>query len=101
MAKLSAIMKNNRRVKMAKHYEPIRRKLREQVADMSLPEEERLAAGIKLQKLPRNGSKIRVRNRCVLTGRPRGNFQKFGLSRMKFRELAHAGLIPGVTKASW
>lgn len=101
MAKLSSILKNNRRQAMAKHYEPIRRKLREQAVDMSLPEEERAAAALKLQKLPRNGSKIRVRSRCVLTGRPRGNFRKFGLSRMKFRELAHAGLIPGVTKASW
>ena len=86
---------------MAGHYEPIRKELRKKVIDFSLGEEEREAAQKKLHSLPRNGSRTRIRNRCMATGRSRGIYRKFMLSRICFRELAHQGLIPGVTKASW
>ena len=97
MAKKSAIEKNERRKKMVAKYENTRRELREKVVNESLSDEERYAAHIKLQKLPRDGSRIRVRSRCYITGRSRGNLQKFGLSRIAFREMASSGLIPGVT----
>jgi small subunit ribosomal protein S14 len=101
MAKLSSVIKNKNREALAKKLEPKRRELRKKAIDQNLSEEERLAARIKLQKLPRNGTKARVRTRCELTGRSRGVYRKFKLSRLKFRELANQGLIPGVTKASW
>ncbi|MBK7843923.1 MAG: 30S ribosomal protein S14 [Bdellovibrionales bacterium] len=101
MATLGAVVKNNRRKKLAVKYGPIRQALRKKSLDTSLTEEERTEAFVRLQKLPRNGSPIRVRNRCVMTGRPRGNLRKFGLSRLSFRAMAHLGKIPGVTKASW
>ena len=101
MAKTSSIVKNNRRKKLAEKFEPTRRELRRQVINESLSPQERMTAGIKLQKLPKSASRCRVVNRCRITGRARGNFRKFGLSRLMFRELAHKGLIPGVTKSSW
>ena len=101
MAKKSTIAKNNRRRELAEKFEPLRRKLRREVVNESLSPEERLSAGLKLQKLPKSAARFRVVNRCRLTGRGRGNFRKFGLSRMMFRELAHKGLLPGVTKSSW
>lgn len=101
MAKLGSINRNNKRAKMAARHEPIRKELRVKALDEKLSDEERAEARKKLQKLPRNGSATRVRLRCSITGRPRGNYQKFGLCRIKFRELALEGLIPGVTKASW
>lgn len=101
MAKISSIAKNERRKKLANKLEPLRRELRKIVVDSKKTWEEREAAQIKLQGLPRNGNLNRVRNRCILTGRSRGNYTKFGLSRIKFRELALQGMIPGVTKASW
>ncbi len=101
MAKLSSILKNDRRRALAtKHYKA-RRDLRAKSLDPKLSDDDREAAFIKLQKMPRNGSPIRTVNRCRITGRPRGNLQKFGLCRIKFRELALMGKIPGVTKASW
>lgn len=101
MAKLSSINKNNRRRALStKHYKA-RKELRAQSIDPKLSDDVRQAAFLKLQKMPRNGSPIRVVNRCLITGRPRGNLRKFGLSRIKFRELALTGKIPGVTKASW
>lgn len=101
MAKLSSINKNNRRRALStKHYKA-RKELRAKSIDTNLSDDERQAAFLKLQKMPRNGSPIRVVNRCAITGRPRGNLRKFGLSRIKFRELALTGKIPGVTKASW
>lgn len=101
MAKLSSINKNNRRRALStKHYKA-RKELRAQSLDPKASEEVRQAAYIKLQKMPRDGNPNRVINRCELTGRPRGNLRKFGLSRIKFRELALMGKIPGVTKASW
>ena len=101
MARLGSIVKNNRRKKLAAKFGPIRKELRKKSLDPQLSETERNEAFILLQRLPRNGSPIRVRNRCAMTGRPRGNLRRFGLSRLSFRAMAHLGKIPGVTKASW
>jgi len=101
MARLSAVVKNKRREKLAKKIGPKAAELRAKAIDPKTTEEEREAARLKLQKLPRNGNPNRIRNRCELTGRPRGFYRDFKLSRNKFRELANNGLIPGVTKASW
>jgi small subunit ribosomal protein S14 len=101
MARLAAIKKNEKRRKLAAKYKVHRDQLRDMVSDPSLSPEDRFEAGIRLQKLRRDTSRVRVRNRCELTGRSRGNLRKFGLSRMKTRELANLGLLPGVTKASW
>lgn len=86
---------------MAEKYAPLRAELRKKVSDLKLSEEERYEAHLKLQKLPRDTSRCRVITRCFVTGRPRGNLRKFGLSRIAFREMALKGLLPGVTKASW
>jgi small subunit ribosomal protein S14 len=101
MAKLSSIYKNKRRQEISMRYRAYRAELRDTAVNMKLTDEERQAAALKLQKLRRDTSSIRVITRCEMTGRPRGNLSKFGLSRMKFRELALMGKIPGVTKASW
>lgn len=101
MAKLSSIVKNEKKLKLALKQRALRAELRAKVINENLSDEERDAAGIKLQKLNRNGNMNRVRSRCVLTGRSRAVFRKFGLCRIKFRELANEGKIPGVTKASW
>ena len=101
MAKTSAIEKNKRRAKLSKVHASKRMTLKGIVMDRSLPVEDRFDATLKLAQLPRNGAKVRVRLRCELTGRPRGNYRKFKLSRNMLRELANSGQIPGVTKASW
>lgn len=101
MAKLSSVNKNERRKAMAAKLGPYRTELRKKANNPNLPDEERAAARLKLAKLPRDTSPIRSTNRCSITGRPRGNYRKFGLSRMMFRTLAHRGMLPGVTKASW
>ncbi len=101
MARLSAVVKNKKRQKLAKKYAPKAALLRSKAIDLKLSEDERESARLKLQKIPRNGNVNRVRNRCELTGRPRAVYRDFKLSRNKFRELANNGLIPGVTKASW
>lgn len=101
MAKLSSVIKNNKRAKMAKKVGPKAAQLRRKAIDMKLTEDERQEARAKLQKLPRNANPNRVRTRCELTGRSRGVYRGFKLCRNKFRELALQGLIPGVTKASW
>jgi len=101
MAKTSSIVKNNKRKEKAARYKEYRAELRKNVSDMSLSEDERYDAHLKLQKLPRDTSVHRVINRCYLTGRPRGFLRKFGLSRIAVRELANFGQLPGVTKASW
>lgn len=101
MARLAAVKKNNRKKDLAKRYYKVRQELREKSVDMKLSEEERQAARLKLQKLPKATSHVQIVNRCELTGRPRGNLRKFGLCRNKFRELALTGKLPGVTKASW
>lgn len=101
MARLSAVVKNKKREKLANKYGPKAAVLRAKAIDPKLSDEERDAARLKLQDLPRNGNPNRVRNRCELTGRSRGVYRDFKLCRNKFRELANNGLIPGVTKASW
>jgi small subunit ribosomal protein S14 len=101
MAKTSSVMKNKRREALSKTHASKRATLKGIVMDRTLPVEERFDATLKLAQLPRNGAKVRVRLRCELTGRPRGNYRKFKLSRNMLRELANSGQIPGLTKASW
>jgi small subunit ribosomal protein S14 len=101
MAKKSVVNRNKKRIKMSDRQKALRLELRKQTLDPKLSDDEKLLAQKKLQKLPRNGSATRVRVRCSITGRGRGCYKKFGLCRVKFRELALEGLIPGVTKASW
>jgi small subunit ribosomal protein S14 len=101
MAKLSKINHNEKRKALVDRYRALRIELRAKSKNMKLTEEERTAARKKLQSLPRNSAEVRVRNRCALTGRPRGYLAKFQMCRIKFREYALAGMIPGVTKSSW
>src|SRR3989304_9853316 len=101
MAKTSMIERNNKRKRLAKKYQTRRTRLKAIAADRSLPAEERFAAGLKLAELPRNSSPTRIRNRCDLTGRPRGYYRKLRLSRIALRDLASNGQIPGMTKSSW
>ena len=101
MAKLSSINKNERRKKLVKKYSGQYAKLKAQANDQSLDESERLIARLKMAEIPRNGNPTRVRNRCVMTGRPRGYYRKFGLNRIELRDLGNKGLIPGLTKSSW
>ena len=101
MAKVSAIERNKKRQRLVAKYASRRAKLKEIASDLSLPPEERFAANLKLAKLPRNSSPNRVRNRCQITGRPRGYYRKLKMSRIALRELASAGLIPGMVKSSW
>ena len=101
MARKASIEKNNRKKAMATKYFKHRRDLREKAVNFKLSDDERDAARKKLQAMPRNTSMNRVTTRCQITGRPRGNYKKFGLSRIAFRELALDGKLPGVTKASW
>lgn len=101
MAKKSAVEKNNRRKAMVIRDAAKRAKLKSIVRNLSLPAEERFAAQLKLSKLPRNGAKVRVRSRCALSGRPRGVYRKFELSRIALRELASSGYVPGMVKSSW
>jgi small subunit ribosomal protein S14 len=101
MAKKSAIAKNRQRAERAKQHGPKRAALRAKVRDESLSPEERFQAVLKLAELPRNGAKVRVRNRCEITGRPRANYRKFNVCRIVLRELASVGQIPGMVKSSW
>ncbi|TBO30429.1 30S ribosomal protein S14 [Aquabacterium lacunae] len=101
MAKVSLKQREEKREKLVAKYAKKYAELKAVIDDTSKSEEERYAARLELQKLPRNANPTRLRNRCHLTGRPRGTFRQFGLGRMKIRELAFAGDIPGVTKASW
>ena len=101
MAKLSLINREKKREMLVKKYAAKRTALQAVINDQSKTEEERYEARLALQKLPRNANPTRQRNRCEITGRPRGTFAQFGLSRAKVRELAFAGEIPGITKASW
>ena len=101
MAKTSAVERNKRRVRLAKRFAGRRSALKAIIQDRTLPIEDRFSAQLKLSTLPRNSSKVRSRNRCELTGRPRGYYRKFRLSRIAFRDLASAGQIPGVVKSSW
>lgn len=101
MARKAKIASNERRKKMSQKSLGKRIELRKKVKDLTLPEEERFEAQAKLQAMPRNSCENRVRNRCELTGRSRGYYRKFKLSRIAFRELALRGMIPGITKSSW
>ena len=101
MAKLSLINRDLKRQALVKKFARKRAELQAVIDDQSRSEEERFQARLKLQQLPRNSSKTRLRNRCELTGRPRGTYRKFGLARNKLREAAMRGDVPGITKASW
>lgn len=101
MAKKSAIEKNLRRQKLVRKYAAKRARLKAIAEDESLPQEERFMARLKLAELPRNSAPNRVRNRCELSGRPRGYYRKFRLSRIALRDLASDGNLPGVVKSSW
>ncbi len=101
MAKKSLIERNKKRERLVQRYAKRRAALKAVSRDADTPPEERFAARLKLAEMPRNGSKVRLRLRCGLTGRPRGNYRKFKLSRIALRELASTGQIPGMVKASW
>ncbi|ALO38769.1 30S ribosomal protein S14 [Alcaligenes faecalis] len=101
MAKLSLINRDIKRAKLAEKFAAKRAALKATIDDQSKSDEERYEARLQLQQLPRNANPTRQRNRCVITGRPRGVFKKFGLTRHKVREMAMRGEIPGMTKASW
>ena len=101
MAKTSMIEREKRRQKLADKYAAKRAALKAIIKNVDTPDEERFAAVDKLAKLPRDGSPVRQRNRCSLTGRPRGYYRKFGLGRNKLREATMRGDVPGLVKASW
>ena len=101
MAKKSSIEKNKKRERMAKQYAGRRNRLKAIADNEDLPMEERFAARLKLAELPRNSSKVRIRNRCEISGRPRAVYRKFKLSRIALRDLASTGQIPGMVKSSW
>ena len=101
MAKLSSINKNERRKKLVKKYAGQYARLKAIADDESRDDTERLIARLKMAEIPRNANPTRIRNRCMITGRPRANYRKFGLSRIALRELASQGQIPGCVKSSW
>jgi small subunit ribosomal protein S14 len=101
MSKVSSVQKNENRRKLVARYATKRAALKAIADDESKPREERFAARIKLAELPRNSSKVRIRNRCEITGRSRGYYRKLKICRNQLRDLAAKGLIPGMTKASW
>ena len=101
MAKLSSINKNNKRIKLSNRFYAKRKKLKDIIMDKKLSLEERFKAQQKLSSLPRNSSKIRIRNRCQITGRPHGVYRKLKISRIALRQLGLEGKIPGMVKSSW
>ncbi len=101
MAKRSAIEKNHRRQRLVAKNAARRKAVKEVANNKALAQEERFAASLKLAQMPRNSSKVRVRNRCQLTGRPRGYYRKLKISRIGLRELASSGQVPGMVKSSW
>ena len=101
MAKVSSIQKNLKRIRLAKKFLKKRESLKKIIKDKKLPLAERFAAQLKIAKLPRNSAKIRIRNRCEITGRPNGVYRKLRISRIALRDLASSGKIPGMTKSSW
>jgi small subunit ribosomal protein S14 len=101
MAKKSSVVKNDRRKRTVAKFATVRKELKEIIRKPTTPDQEREDAVAKLRKLPRNANPIRVRNRCLLTGRPRGVYSKFGLGRSKLREKALCGELPGIKKSSW
>ena len=101
MAKTSSIQRNLKRIKLVKKFSKKREALKKIIKNKKLPLAERFAAQLKLAKIPRNSAKVRIRNRCEITGRPRGVYRKLKISRIALRELASKGKIPGMTKSSW
>ena len=101
MAKLSSINTNNRRKELSDKYSARRKALKTIISDRTLDLSDRIQATIKLSELPRNSAEVRFRNRCLVTGRPRGFYRKFGMSRIALRELGSLGLVPGLIKSSW
>ena len=101
MAKTSAIQKNLKRIKLVKKYENKRAALKKIIKNKRLELSERFAAQLKLNKLPKNSAKIRIRNRCEVSSRPHGVYRKLRISRIALRDMASSGKIPGITKASW
>ncbi len=101
MSKLSIIERNKKRIKLYNKFKARRNKLLKLANNKKLSPDEQFQARLQLSKIPRNASKVRIRNRCALTGRSRGVYRKFKLSRIAFRELAAIGQIPGITKSSW
>ena len=101
MAKLSAINKNNKRIKLSNKYAKKRKELKKIIMNKKLPLEERFKAQQKLSNLPRNSAKVRVMNRCQITGRPHGVYRKLKISRIALRKLGLEGKIPGLVKSSW
>ena len=101
MAKTSAVERNKKRERLVKQQAARRSRLKDAACNEKLPLEERFAARLKLAELPRNSSPVRLRNRCSLSGRPRGTYRKFKLSRIALRNLASTGQIPGMVKSSW
>jgi len=101
MAKKSQVNRNAKREKMVERYAAKRAELKSVIENMDVPPEERFAAMLKLAKLPRNSSKVRIHHRCELSGRPKAYYRKMKLSRIALREMANFGQIPGMTKASW
>ena len=101
MAKMSAVNKNNKRIKLSDKLFKKRQMLKKIIMNKKLPLEERFKAQQKLSKLPRNSAKIRVMNRCQITGRPHGVYRKLKISRIALRDMASSGKIPGITKSSW
>ena len=101
MAKTSAIQRNLKRIKLSKKFDKKRKKLKAVVRNKKLPLNERFLAQLKLSKLPKNSSKIRIRNRCAITGRPHGVYRKLKISRIALRKLGLEGKIPGMVKSSW
>jgi len=101
MAKTSSIQRNLKRIRLVKKFSKKREDLKKIIKNKKLPLEERFAAQLKLAKMPRNSAKVRIRNRCEISGRPRGVYRKFKISRIALRDLASNGKIPGMTKSSW
>ncbi len=101
MAKKSAVQKNLKRMKMVNKFEKKRMKLKKIIMNKKLELAERFAAQLKLDKLPKNSSKVRIRNRCGISGRPHGYYRKLKISRIALRDMASAGKIPGIIKSSW
>ena len=101
MARLSLIQRNLKRERLVRKYSKKRLSLKKIIKNKKTSPEERIDSINKLSKLPKNSSPCRLRNRCIVTGRPRGNYRKFKLSRIAFRELANNGMLPGITKSSW
>ena len=101
MAKTSSIQRNLKRIRLVKKFLKKRENLKKIIKNKKLPLEERFAAQLKLAKIPRNSAKVRIRNRCEITGRPHGVYRKLKISRIALRDLASQGKIPGMTKSSW